>query len=182
MVESHYQDRFTGESASGHVPMRTTSCDNKANMTCFSFILMCHGYLEMALTLLFSVIILTTIIITIITSRVTLCLLLWKCFRENAFFSQVLSSPKHRVDFISHLTSSSHAGFCCSPVVIFSLLHKEEVEVQSSEVVEFSGLFSVFFGSPYLYSIRCILSHHAAIFEMVNFLSLPPSTLWLAAL
>lgn len=85
--------------------------------------------------------------------------------------SQFLSSTEHRVDFISHLTSSSLVSFCCSSVVIFNLLHKEEVEVQSSKLIGFSGLFSVFFVRPYLDSIKRILSHHVAIFEMVNFLS-----------
>lgn len=179
MVEFHCPERFTGESASGHVPMRTTSYDNKANMTCFSFPLMYRGYLEMVLTLLFSLIIIIIITTTIImiTSRLP-----YLNASEDPFFSQVLSSTEYRADFVSHLTSSSHGSFCGCSVVIVNLLHKEEVEVQSSKLIEFSGLFSVFFGSPCLYNIKCIMSHHAAIFGIVNFTSLPPSTLWLAAM
>lgn len=84
MVESHFQEGFTGGSASGHVPMRTTSYDNKTNMTCVSFPLMYHSYLEMVLHSFFSIIIIiitTTIIIIITTTSshiiTTTILLLW---------------------------------------------------------------------------------------------------------
>lgn len=38
--------------------------------------------------------------------------------------------------------------------------------------------FQCFLGSPYLFSIKRIMSHHTAIFETVTFIFLPPSTLW----
>lgn len=67
---------------------------------------------------------------------------------EDLFFSLVLSPTKYRLGFISHLASLSHVSFSCYFCWHFTFLHKKEVKVQSSKLMEFLGLFSVFAWQP----------------------------------
>lgn len=103
-------------------------------------------------------------------------------------FQRISSSPRFFLPLNTELTSLvillAHL-MLASVAILLSFLTsstKSRLRYRALNLIEFSGLFSVFFGSPYFHSIRYILSHHAAIFKMVNFLSLSPFMLWLAAL